>query len=92
MIATLLESTSTPRAFTESHRVVTPHNHLRQTGALNPSERPAEIPLTYLQAFHTDLTTAQDVYRHEARIFQHEFTPNEIRRNVKLTLRTVLPD
>ena len=33
-----------------------PHNHFRQTGAINPSERPAEIPLTYLQAFHTDLT------------------------------------
>jgi hypothetical protein len=69
-----------------------PHNQLRQTGALNPSDRSVDTPLTYLQAFHTDLTTAQDVDRHEARIFQHGYTPDNIRRNIKLILRTALPD
>ena len=69
-----------------------PHNQLRQTGAINPSARPAEAPLTYLQAFHTDLTTVQDVNRHEARIFQHGYTPDEIRRNIKLILRMAPSD
>jgi hypothetical protein len=69
-----------------------PHNQLRLTGAINPSARPAEVPLTYLQAFHTDLTTVQDANRHEARIFQHGYTPDEIRRNIKLILRMAPSD
>ena len=67
----------------ERKRTRYPHNYLRETGAINPSDRPEETPLSYLQAFQADLTTIQDVDRHETRIYQPGYTPDHIRRNIK---------
>ena len=76
----------------ERKRTRYPHNYLRETAAINPSDRPDETPLSYLQAFQADLTTIQDVDRHETRIYQPGYTPDHIRRNIKLILRTAVPD
>ena len=49
----------------------------------------SEIPMSYLDAFRSDLTTIADVARHESLIYRHGFTPGDIRHNVKLALRTL---
>ncbi len=48
-------------------------------------------PLSYLLAFRADLTTLEGIDLHENRIYQPGLTPSEIRRKVKLALRTESP-
>ncbi len=52
-------------------------------------QSPSEIPMSYLEAFQSDLTTIADVARHESLIYQQGFTPGDIRHNIKLILRTL---
>jgi hypothetical protein len=71
---------------------VYPHNTYRQAAAVNPAARPVqEAPLTYLEAFGAELSTATSVQVHESRIYQPDYTPDEICSNIKLILRTVEP-
>jgi hypothetical protein len=53
---------------------------------------PKEIPLSYAQAFASELVTAADIDRHEARIYKEDRTPTAIRSSIKLSLRAGLPD
>ncbi len=69
-----------------------PHNSYRQALAVNPSERPTETHLSYLDAFQADLTTIQDVAWHESRIYQHGYTPDNIRHNLREILSNLRPE
>jgi hypothetical protein len=53
---------------------------------------PKEIPLSYAQAFASELVTAADVDRHEARIYKEGRTPAAIRSSIKLSLRAGRPE
>ena len=68
------------------------HHTFRQAAAVNPAARPVqEAPLTYLEAFGAEITTATSAQHHETRIYQPGYTPGEIRSNIKLILRTISP-
>ena len=71
---------------------ILPHHTFRQAAAVNPAARPAlDAPLTYLEAFGAEITTATSAQQHETRIYQPGYTPGEIRSNIKLILRTISP-
>ena len=68
------------------------HHTFRQAAAVNPAARPIqETPLTYLEAFGAEITTATSAQNHETRIYQPGYTPGEIRSNIKLILRMIAP-
>ena len=56
---------------------------------VNPAQRG---PTSYQDVFTAQLTTLSDVHRHEKRIYQPGYTPQEIRDNIKTSLRELKPD
>jgi hypothetical protein len=60
--------------------------------AVNPAARkPDEDPISYKSAFAAELTTVHALDRHESRIYQKGYTPEEIRHTIKLILRQISP-
>jgi hypothetical protein len=53
---------------------------------------PKEIPLSYVKAFASDLTTVADIDRHETLIYKEVRTPAAIRSAIKSAPRSVLSD
>jgi hypothetical protein len=56
---------------------------------VNPAQRG---PTSYQDVFTAQLTTLSEVHRHEKRIYQPGYTPQEIRDNIKTSLRELKPD
>jgi hypothetical protein len=67
-------------------------DNIFDTGKIVLNVRYLKIPLSYAQAFASELVTAADIDRHEARIYKEGRTPAAIRSSIKLSLRAGLPE
>ena len=76
-----------PALTTPQYQATLPQNEVRRT-EVGPPGLP---PISYLDAFQADLSTIAGIDRHESLIYQYGFTPEAIRHDIKLSLRTALP-
>ncbi len=82
-----LSSQQPPALTTPQSQATFPPNEVHRT-EVGPPGLP---PISYLDAFQSDLRTIAGIDRHESLIYQYGLTPEAIRHDIKLSLRTALP-